>query len=199
MNSTTSSSTRLACRVVRLWSALAHDGVGSGTHVDTCPACREYFANTATFDKALRQDAARVAFVSTDNLEDRIMREVRNSAPQQRHTARRPVAGYAMLGSLAAIAAVVFMSFRTNSGGDAQPSVANGAEISAEAAQLADAVRQLPEGIRSLEQPAARLTQNNPLQREVQNVYADAQSALAFLKMNFMPGTTAAAGQPSST
>lgn len=194
MNSTNPS--RFSCRMVRLWSVVTHDGNPSREHLATCAACQQYFNAAAALESQLRRSAPQSFAFVPSGLENEIMRAVRNAQPSSRPE-RRPLLGYAILGGVAAIAAVVVVQLRPAPHVNPGTSVAAATDYRAEAAQLADAVRSLPAELDQLKEPAAALTQNNGLQREVQNVYSDAQSALAFLKLNFLPGT--AEPQPSST
>ena len=193
---TTNSTTSLSCRVVRFWSVVVHSGTPDARHLAQCDSCRSYFASAQQLETALRQEARRAVTVVPNGTEDRIIRAIRNAAPAQREE-RNPFFKYALVGGAVTAAAVAVFQYSTTHRAGPAP-MASAPDYRSDAAELAEAVRALPSGLqKSIGQPASALTQNNALQREVQGVYSDAQSALAFLRMNFLPGEAEA--RPSST
>lgn len=183
----TASSPQLTCRVVRFWSLACRDNA-QPDHLRTCEACRAYFLASHQLDTVLRENSFSVQVEMPSNLEHRVMRAVHSYAPLT-PASRQPsrVFSYALAGSAAALAVVTIAYFY--SGAHSHPSPAS--EYAADVAQVVASVRAFPANLtQKIQAPAQRLNEN-PLQREVQNVYSDAESALNFLAVNFLPGSSA--------
>jgi hypothetical protein len=186
---TSASSPRLSCRLVRLRAALGGDPARSA-HVAGCADCQRHFAAVSAFDAALRRDTARNRAEIPAGLDRGILRAVAESrlAPP---AAEKSSGAFAWLagGALAAAAAVALVfalrSPATAPGGVAavEPPPAAGSA----GARVAATEQALP-SVPVLDLPTAEtLVSRNPLQSEIDQVYSDAQYALRFLAMNFLP------------
>lgn len=198
MNPTPSDSMRWSCRVVRGWravfgSAPRQSGFGS-SHIASCPACQSFFAANHNLETVLRRDAARGNQSAPAGLDERIMQEIARS-PHRRVARLRPgTTALAITGAAAAILAIAFWYFKpANPPGSNHP------------AGNRPAVAAMPGG------PAARqpwaaftpsvdaLLRQDPLQTEVDSVYADARSAVRFLALNFLPSASVEPAHNSET
>jgi hypothetical protein len=183
---------RFLCRAVRGWQSLfgkpaAGRIAGPGSrHVAHCADCRRYFNAAGALDAALRRDALRQRENVPSDLEQSILRAVRQSArPPQRTQRTRPgFVPLAAAGAVACVALVLSLLPRTPATG--QAGLAPGSAATAVAA-VAD-----PASLWTKLKPQAEtLLQGDPLQDEAHHVYADAQSAIHFLALNFLPGEPA--------
>lgn len=179
----TANSPQWSCRLVRGWASWlgARDRGMSARHIAACPACQEFFAATDELDACLRRDAERASHAPSSGLEDRIMREiVRTPAQTERRAAR---SGWALAG-VGVAAAVVFMSAffwaRHNVTPPSDTVAVHPTPAVTTPATAATGSLTLPANVTTL------LAQD-PLQGEVKSVYADAQSAVRFLALNFLP------------
>lgn len=183
---------RWMCRVVRRWE----DAFGTATgqtsltarHLCGCDACREFFADDAAFEQTLRREAVRVKTEPDAGLEQRILRAVMETRPAP----RRKVVGRTVGVSLAAMAAGVVIAFVVLQ----QPAPTNvekhevagagksGKESGGLAAPVAEERWWTTIDAR---RAAMELAEKNPLQQEIDSVYRDAQTALGFLALNFLP------------
>jgi hypothetical protein len=190
------------CRIVRAWSAVtgdpARDDHGHGftsRHIATCPCCRAYFSATTDLESRLRRAAPRESRPLPEGFERRLDRAIADAIREQRPTtsAGGSRLGLVLWGSLAGAAAAVAMAFLLLRSPDGGPS--EGPPI----AEI-DPARALDESVavaRTLNNrfwndvapTASTLVQENPLQQEIGAVYSEAQSALQFLAMNFLPAS----------
>lgn len=174
---------RLVCRVVRSWCS------AESAHVSSCADCQRFFAATRVLETSLRRDAAKLSIeADTDHgFEQRILHAVRRSAApvRTRHRGGLGITGAAL--AAVAIGLVIFQGRRASEMNAVSASLAR-----ADAALLVDAVQTLSHRlVDSVIPSAGALVADNPMQRELDSIYADARSALGFLALNFMP----AAGQ----
>ena len=191
MNTPNDSRPRLLCRAVRGWSVLAGDPAtgAAARHVAACPDCQKFFAASATLDARLRTAAPRRAQALPQGFEQRMERAL---APLMREPAAAAESGsrwifWSFLGSVAAAAAVAFVLLRPADVPTSGPGELAGLQTEAP----------VP-GARPISGEALLgLAQVDPLQREIDHVYADAQSALRFLALNFLP-ESATSDAPSS-
>ena len=184
---------RFACRVARRWSAVT--GATGSRHAAACPDCQEYFRAAHALDAALRSEAMRAQPVMSTGFERRILNAVRASeVAADDLPARR---GFRQLLPLAsgalAVAAIAAIMLWANLASTRREIVsANDAQLVVRAVQSMST--QL---VGSVLPSTGEFVANNPLQQEVDSLYADARSALGFLAMNFVPGRTEKA-RPSS-
>jgi hypothetical protein len=155
----------------------------------TCPACREYFAASAALDERLRAAAPRLAQALPQGFEQRMERAL---APHTRKPAAASDSGspwvfWSFLGSIAAAAVVAFVLFRPVDVPSSGPGIAENPPLLAPVAGMRPTSSDVLLGLAGA----------NPLQREIDHVYADAQSALRFLALNFLPAS-ATTEAPSS-
>ena len=180
----TGKSPQWSCRFVRGWASWlgARDRGMSARHIAGCPACREFFAATDALDAGLRRDAGRVSQAPSSDLEERIMREiVRPLAQTERRPARR---GWALAGAGVA-AAIMFMSAFFRARHNVTPPSGTVAVHAPRPTLTAPTA--IANGTLTLPANVSTLLAQDPLQGEVKSVYADAQSAVRFLALNFLP------------
>ena len=179
----------LVCRVVRL------RGSAEPSHVAGCADCRQFFAAAAALDSALRRDAARAVTAVDDDLERRIMQAVRASAKQPTRGHARAESYRGLWTAGAALVALAFAVVILQRGPrDAEPKVTR-----ADADAIVDTVNSLSDQlVDSVIPSAAALVTDNPLQTEIDSIKADAQSALGFLALNFMPTASGKTALPRS-
>jgi hypothetical protein len=188
---------RLLCRVVRGWSMIAGDPAtgAAARHVAACPACQRFFAASSALDARLRAAAPRQAQALPAGFEQRLERAL---APLTREatTAAEADSGvgsrwvlWSFFGSAATVAAAlaVFVLMRPVDAPPVGPEFAIDRPAETPALEISPASGGVLLG----------LAQENPLQREIDHVYADAQDALRFLALNFIPGSETA-DAPSS-
>jgi hypothetical protein len=127
-------------------------------------------------------------FDSTDDIERQIIRAVRVAATDSSDSRlRRPRRAWVMGGLEAAAIAAIAVVFNAGPTRDARS--APGAPWSAEeTVAIIQTVESLSNGLVETVLPSAGvLVVDNPLQRELEYVYADFRSALDFLALNFLP------------
>lgn len=184
-----------SCRIVRAWVAWggSRDHGPAARHAANCPACQEYFAAAVGLDAALRRDAVRAAATPSPELEQRILRELaRTTHPAPARPARR---GWTLAGvgvGAAAAAVVVVFAWR---GADlrkhpGRPPVAvetKGAPVVSSRPVSPALATTAPGAPVVLPATVTKLLDKDPLQTEVNSVYADARTAVRFLALNFLP------------
>ncbi|MBK8476025.1 MAG: hypothetical protein IPL39_06835 [Opitutaceae bacterium] len=198
MNTPSPESPRLVCRVVRWWTVLTEasasgpDAEPAG-HRARCPACRAYFASHAAVETRLRHDAPAQKGAVPTGLEQRIAGAVRRAQVPAPRPQRRAIPLWAAgLGTAAVALALVVVLHR-----DAPPAAATAAVEPTEIAAVFTAITALPQRInKAFSKPDARPIEADPLSRELDNVKADARSALHFLAESFLP---AAPAEPTSS
>jgi hypothetical protein len=173
---------RWSCRVVRGWRSVFGEnanGAGFGsTHIASCPECQRFFAACDDLELTLRNDAARNIAAPAAALEQRILRAVRQTAAEPRP--RRGNGPILLFAGVAAAFAIVFGRLENVGPGSMRDTGTN------RAGAVASGATQAPSAdISSLNAILA----TDPLQHEVDSVYADAQSAIRFLALNFLPAT----------
>jgi hypothetical protein len=191
-HSSSPSRVRWFCRAVRQW------GSGESSHVATCADCREFFAAAGALESALRRDVAGAAAAPDDGLERRILHAVRRagaeSAPGRTRTWNQ--SGFWVAGAAAAALAVAWVAFQR--GSREVESAENSVVVTVtkdDAEALVATVNSLSgQLVDSVIPSAVAMVADNPLQREVDSIYAEARSALGFLALNFLP--TAPANMP---
>jgi hypothetical protein len=178
----------LLCRLAR-WSATA-TSLGA-RHLDDCPECHAWATRAAEFDRLLARDAKIVKSApAPDGLEQLVMAGIarRSTRGARAHRSTRPWLWSIALVGTAACAALFVMRIPSP---DTPRVAAEELELRPEElAQVVASVAALPGEIGArVVPPAARLAQDNPLLSEIDSVRSDARSALAFLALNFLPGT----------
>jgi hypothetical protein len=157
--------------------------------VSGCVACQEFFRTSNQLDSALRRAATVSVTAPSSHLEQQIVtalrRSTRSHAPA-RKARPRFFGGANSLWSASAAAAVLAgaVVFLSRDRVDARRITAP------EVVAMADTVKTLSnEFIGSVLPSAGAMVANNPLQQELDSIFSDAQSALGFLKMNFLPAS----------
>jgi hypothetical protein len=184
---------RLACRLIRFWSAWLENT--PTRHLASCEDCRNHFAAQAAFEQQLRRQARRTAHDVPDGLEERVFAAVAPTLRRQRrHTQPALWVGLAAAGAAAAVILTLLMLpqpgpsdqlVREEPAVFAMPSLA--------------ALERYPERLRETIAPVvSTLPSENPLEQEIASVRADTRSALRFLAMNFLPASTAATILPEN-
>jgi hypothetical protein len=99
----------------------------------------------------------------------------------------------------AAVAAALFISLRLERA--PAGSAARAGDVSADVVALADAAQDWSDQMLNSTLPSAgALVEDNPLRQEADALYADAQSAMNFLALNFLPTPAEAeAKSPAAT
>lgn len=183
---------RWMCRAVRRWE----DAFGAATgqtsltarHMSGCDACREFFAEDAAFAQMLRRDAVRVKTEPEAGFDQRILRAVMETRPAR----RGKIVGRAVGFSLAVMAAGVAIAFVVLH----QPGAMKGEKLGIAGAEksgkesggiVALVARESWWTTIDARRTAIELAEKNPLQQEIDSVYRDAQAALGFLALNFLP------------
>lgn len=202
---------RLSCRVARTLLSTLGDttsstlrGPGAG-HVAHCAACQAHFRTAHTFDQALTRDAVRQAHAAPAGLDRQIMaaihREVaQTAAPVARRSHAREIR-FGLVGALACVALTVLIV--------RQPPAVSSRIIGARPVTItpvpedAAPIDLVPDASTSdfltADHLATDLLAAAPLQREVDAVYSNAQSAVRFLEQNFFlsPPAEPAGGKKS--
>jgi len=188
MKHSTSNSMRWSCRLVRGWRAFfgaSHQSGFGSSHIASCPACQGFFAANDSLESALRRDAARGIQPAPAGIEERIMQEIVRS-PRRRVTRLRPgPAALAIAGAAAAILAIAFWYFEPVHPPGSNPVAGNRPPVVAMPATAEESAANQPWA--ALTPSVAALLKQDPLQTEVDSVYADARSAVHFLALNFLP------------
>ncbi|HVS53961.1 MAG TPA: hypothetical protein VHD62_16520 [Opitutaceae bacterium] len=173
---------RWSCRVVRGWRAIfapddMRDARGLGAaHVAGCAECQRYFQAQDALSSALRRAAPAQRTSTPAGLEERILAAVHAAPrPLRRKSARPALLLASATFAAAAIAAFVFFSPAPETPlRDVPP------HVIAAATPANNPWETLPSS-------ASALLREDPLQDEAKAVYADAQSAVRFLALNFLP------------
>ncbi|HEX9784499.1 MAG TPA: hypothetical protein VGA56_17455 [Opitutaceae bacterium] len=186
------------CRLVRLRALLAGvpwPSAEFSRHVQGCESCRSWLAAQAALEQQLtRESRQKSGRPAPDGLDQFIMAGVRRHQSAIREGARgasSPIRLISIGGALAAAALAAFVLFLWQPA----PQVDSGDMVAAseflkpeEVEAMVATVEALPVKLRNtFAPPAARLAQANPLIAEIDSVYSDAQAALDFLAMNFLP------------
>ncbi len=197
---------RWSCRIVRAWVSMAGDGGhgrGAGSrHIARCSDCQRFFAAADDFEGALRRSAPAQRRAPGPGMDQRIMRAVRESAPQPaRHRGHSRLIPL-FVGAAAAVALTfAFLQIRHGSAsiGPKEQVVTTG-EAPSGSGRTDENHAGIADSILAVTQPVSSALQKDPLQTEVNNVYADARSAVRFLALNFLPsGAVAQNGDNRST
>lgn len=194
MNNPRPARANLVCSAVRGWEARVGSTSGqtrlASLHLTGCAECREFFAEDPGFEETLRRDATRLRSVSPDaGLERRILRAVREAAPETRRRSSRdvsPIWGRALLASASVAVAVVLWSLPQAPAPDSAVIAAAKKVTVAAQPRVAAAGG---EGWKALEarRPDFGWAQKNPLEREIDSVRTDARVVIGFLALNFLP------------
>ena len=198
MKSSPSDAPRFLCRIVRWRNALSgregKDVLAQSRHVASCPECRNYFAAAQELETTLRRGAGRRPTDLPEGLEQRIVYALRTAEPVLR-PARLPRNAVLTFGGLAAGAALAFFVMRRAPESARGDLAVNGHVSDSDVRAIAAAARALPFQVWSTLQPTAeKLTEQNPLQTELNSVYSNAESAVSFLELNFLPSGLLAQG-----
>ena len=203
MNSQRSHRPGPVCRVVRQWESWRGAEAGhtriTARHLETCEACREFFAEDAAFEDMLRSSARAernaAVMLPAAGFEQRILRAVRENAGQPERPARRmPVfaIAFSLAGAAAAVALAAIVALRMGPTEPAGPSLTEartGVRVVGDANGEATA-----EVATSAWRSALELAGKNPLEQEIVSVSEDAKSVIDFLALNFLP-TDAGSGK----
>ncbi|MFT3784480.1 MAG: hypothetical protein QM790_20910 [Nibricoccus sp.] len=185
--------TRFVCRIVRLRDAMSGPSAAAA-HVAHCADCQAYFAASHALVNRLKATAPARLQAVPDDLARRIALAVREATPQPKSRRRH---SYNMWLATAGALAVFAFAFHLVRQPGIQPTTNRVEPRATDLAQLN--LGQLVAGVDSLrtrlvetvEPSAERLASNNPLTQELASVKADAQSALSFLALNFLPAEAA--------
>jgi hypothetical protein len=187
--------TRLLCRLVRRWEMQMGPASGESAltqrHIEQCEACQEFFSEDLAFEQNLRRGAAFVKTEPEAGMELRILQAVTATRTVRRRERFRSFlfAGVALAWTLiqrphateskeTGIAAVEKSG--KESGGLATPTSTHGWWTAWDA-----------------QHSALAMAEKNPLQEEIDSVYTDAQTAIGFLALNFLPTSEGSATAPS--
>lgn len=202
MNSVSRSRVRPGCRLVRRWCALV--GEAAPRHAVSCADCRRYFQAGDALETSLRREAAPWAEAAPEpsaDFEQRLLRSIREETAAPTPGLSRPITSspwrswMASGAALAACAVIVGVGYFRPGPAGVSRGESSGA---ADAAVVLDAVRTLSDGwVDTVIPSAGALVTDNPLQREMDSIYADARSALGFLAWNFLPSAAATRDVPS--
>jgi hypothetical protein len=161
------------------------------THCATCADCREYFSTVAQLENNLRGEATRLKAPVPGNLNARIFQAVEQSQPEERPRRRQLSWG---LTGLAAAALAAVLVFRVQ--------MREPATLPATTASVEDVLvvaNSFPkQWLTTLPPEATKILADNPLQTEIASVGSDAQSALRFLALNFLPSKEELTPPPES-
>lgn len=181
-----------------------------------CEDCRHYFAGLAGLEQQLGQRSAQPAINPPANMDNRIMAAVRASIEngeqaqtstrgqwtrathrrdqgegiRERRRARQQRAwlGFAGVAAAAALATGVWLQQRPAPRSLVATRTDAGQLSPEEVARVIDSARSWTSDTWSdLKPRATALAAANPLQTELNSVYADARSAVSFLELNFLP------------
>jgi|HubBroStandDraft_6_1064221.scaffolds.fasta_scaffold381055_2 hypothetical protein len=187
MNDPDSKRPRLVCRLVRFQCFVfgRADQAPGSRHVGTCEACQKFFAAGREMETCLRREAASARTDPPDGLDQAIIRAVRFSRPNSQRPSRIRVSIVSFAALAAGVALAVFVLHR--------PSPQNELPINpADTGGIADQEDSTPGRLWvEFEPKAAEVVDQSSLQHEFDSVCSDAQSALAFLQINFLPSTPA--------
>lgn len=181
---------RLACRLVRTWSALREDS--HPAHLDTCPDCQAWRARASSLEHDLRRSARAIPVVPPSDLDRRILGAVAHSrAPAAASTPTRTWLPFAAFGAAAAAIAVAFVALQR----PASEAALSRADAHALVATVSDLSTQFVGDV--IPSAGTMIAEKNPLQHEMDAVYTDAQTALDFLALNFLPQARTASAERS--
>jgi hypothetical protein len=122
-------------------------------------------------------------------LERRIVHALRTAEPalQPVRSRRKIVLAFGGLAAGAALALFVIQHAPVSRQGEL---AVNEPATDSDARAIVAAAQALPQQLWSTLQPTAeKLTEQNPLQTELNSVYSNAQSAVSFLELNFLPSS----------
>lgn len=178
--------TRFACRLARAWSTLREDA--PSRHLASCPDCQAARLRAQGLESALRAAAPSARAAASPRLEADLLRAVRTAgmpSPEEAPAPRPRPSWFANLGVAGALAAAACVVVYRSSLSELSPRV-----LARDLAALSSTVESLSSGFTETVLPSAgTLLADNPLQDEFSAVYADAQNAVNFLALNFLPGT----------
>lgn len=174
---------RLTCRLTRSWIAIRGDAGIASRHVESCDACRAYFGACDALENALRRDAVLEMQAALVGFERRVMEAIdRAESPRRERRSWTPVI------SLATAAACVALAITFYPKPEPAPATPTSADVSETIAAAFAFVQTAPANAwGSFKPKAEQVFTQNPLQEEAELVYADAQRAVRFLAMNFLP------------
>jgi hypothetical protein len=185
--------TRLVCRMARWSNALTEGALRgnrkSAAHVATCEDCQKFYAANDELESALRESARETDRSTRDGLEERILRGVRGGRIEPRRTVRF---GHPLIPLATVAAGVVLAIFLLGR----MPPKHN--EVSRPLVAKREVIAPATPGNSwtwSVPAPLRFAVDGNPLQNELDSVYSDAESALNFLALNFLP--SASSGSPN--
>ncbi|PTX91015.1 hypothetical protein DB354_20450 [Opitutus sp. ER46] len=162
-------------------------------HIEHCAACQAHFARADAFTAALRRDASAHLADVPAGLDTRIMQAVTTSAvpaPARRKVRHLPglLAG-AAAGFVAVIAFIQTVDRPGPMDHEFTAMSPGGGAATAGTGSASGALNL--ESLTELAGPVKSALATDPLQTEVQSVYADARKAVHFLALNFLPSETA--------
>ena len=200
MKTNPSSKTSFRCALARFGLALSEKNPHDHHHVQRCAYCQDHYRAAAGLDAALRHEARATRVAPSAGLELQIMAAVQRETRAPRRVERPAYFRFAVMGGVAAIAAVGLWRYAAEPHGST-PIAKSPTEVDPDVASLAATVRSFPATLQAkLAQPAMNFAEQNSLRSEVDNLYADTQSALRFLATNFLPADTSAhAAEPSKS
>ncbi len=182
MNTSPPTNSSFRCTVARIFG---HDG-----HAASCPDCQAYQTAALALETALRRDAFGNRPPFDPRLNDRVVDALR--AARQDVRPSRSYTGILSFGGAAVAAMVAAFAFRLwTSPEEVQTELATAdvTQLVADAGSLSKRLWQ------AVEPSAAALADHSPLQEEIESVYSDAQSALSFLAVNFLPSPSESTAQ----
>ncbi len=203
MKSPSIESPQISCRLIRVASIYRSGDVSTGqapdtqAHVRSCASCQDYFSARGALDFALRAGASGQRVTPDSQFANSIKRAVHAAAAAPNGASRRRALWPAF--GLASGAAALILAFAIRPKPAATPHASASSVIAGEPVLLTfDDVQKLPATLRSVVPPAAgALLQQDPLQQEVNAVYADARAAWRFLEANFTTGDGFSAPAPA--
>lgn len=187
MNASDSKRPRLVCRLVRFQCFVfgpANQAPGSGSrHIEACEACQQFFSACREVETSLRREAASARMDPSDGLDQAVIRAVRFSQPNPQRSSLIRVSIVSFAALAAGVALAVFVLYRP-------PSQIERGNAPAETVNVASTTDSTPAGLwNEFEPKASELVDQSSLQHELDSVYSDAHSALAFLQLNFLPSS----------
>lgn len=187
MKTNTSSKTSFRCALARFGLALSEKDPHDSRHVQRCAYCQEHYRAAAGLDAALRNEARATRVAPSAGLELQIMAAVQRETRAPRRVERPAFFRFAVIGGVAALAIASVWRYAAMPH-DSTPIAQSPTEVDPDVASLAATVRSFPATLQAkLAQPAMNFAEQNSLRSEVDNLYADTQSALRFLASNFLP------------
>lgn len=194
MKTTSTSRSRLTCRVVRAWSVLggAPRKGAPARHVAGCPECRAHFAAESELEARLRRAAPHHLQPLPDGFEHRMERALAAAAREDRAPARPATPWLALGSAFAGVAAVIVLAVFLMRPADRPASSDAVADAAADPKAVLEESMQVAQALNDrfwndVAPTATSFVRENPLQQEMSAVYSDARSALQFLARNFLP------------